>query len=467
MTANWNTHLRRLAHTIACSRSLRVGGVATTLAILASAARATAETGQAVKPATRPSLPAGAVAPAADTNAAKKRPLKLVDCMASDISTNQGTWETEVRLSGGTIDASCAVDFRPDKGTLLPLLPVYKPAQAGAAAFISVTIPRYADFGSGWLRIYPKSLPPLPQATAPDTGWSFQFSIKSPAPNAVGECDVIATQPTEAAANTEVILWGNNMTNGCAVTFIALPPNFPEQFPASGTPMGGNPIQLDSRRIKVVVPLLQAGTALVKSGRRGMPPGASSATMSIKYMTPVLLSLSPVSGYSGMQVSLAGKAFLPPTTEPAQIHKTHEDLRVRLSYSGRTVDLVPDHAAGPPPIPGIPPAQQVNQLVVTLPTPLPGLTYSESTKRGVSGTISVYRHEPSLSSAALPFTFVPTKSATPPPAPSGSTCPSPGWVSCGLPDKNGSCITMQCCPTQGAGGECNPTKFDNICCKPF
>lgn len=452
----------RTGSTVACA--------ATSLAMLALSAPAAAESTPAPRlDAAAKNTPKTAITPSRTLNPAVARaPKPTVDCMATDIDSKEGTWNSSIKITGGNIDASCALDYKPEFGTtIVPLTATFTPAKAGEAASITTTIPSYTHFGGGRIRIYPKSSPPSPQSSSPDPGWAFMYSIKTPAPNALSECEVFTAEPMEVAPSGDVILWGNNLSNSCSVVFVPLPPNFPDTYTATGVLLGGNPVYLDVNRIKVVVPMMPPGVAIVKANRRGMQTNKSMATMVIKNTAPVLTGLDVASAYPGKPVALIGKAFLPPIAEPPFVHQSHEDLRVRLQYPGQVLDIVPEHLPSPPNPAGLPSALQVNLLRIVLPNPLPGLKYSESTKNGVAGTIRVYRRDPSFASAPLAFTFKPTPPGPSFPTSTGDSCPAQGWVGCGTADANGSCITMQCCPTQGVGGQCNPTKFGNACCKPF
>ena len=407
------------------------------------------------------------------------------DCAVTASTPNTATWNEAFTLTGTRLDQNCMVDFKPDVGNPVPLQPSFQ-----NAGQIKAQLPLYTPLGHGRVRIYPRGT-----SGPPAGGTSLDFMVKSPRPDA-GPCETFLAQPQSGNPGTEVILWGNSIMNqGCTVEFIHLPQfggDLPATYPAQ--PQG-----LDANHLKVKVPMMPAGTAVVVSRAGQTNTAKVNAGFTVNEVAPVLNSVAPTSGYRGDNVALSGLAFLPPVAGQEYVHAQHEDLRVVLQVGSKKFEVVPTHANNP--------LTAGDDLVVKLPDIFAGMTNVPTA--GVLGSISVYRRVPSLSSSAVPFTFKPAtgqaaSTQATPASPNNAGAAKPGYRYVGTPacpsifgkilvpnvDASGyyccaqesavrggrcgdfwqeyqaTCATIANCPTAGAGGGCDVNLFREGCYKP-
>ena len=293
------------------------------------------------------------------------------DCAVTASTPNTATWNEAFTLTGTRLDQNCMVDFKPDVGNPVPLQPSFQ-----NAGQIKAQLPLYTPLGHGRVRIYPRGT-----SGPPAGGTSLDFMVKSPRPDA-GPCETFLAQPQSGNPGTEVILWGNSIMNqGCTVEFIHLPQfggDLPATYPAQ--PQG-----LDANHLKVKVPMMPAGTAVVVSRAGQTNTAKVNAGFTVNEVAPVLNSVAPTSGYRGDNVALSGLAFLPPVAGQEYVHAQHEDLRVVLQVGSKKFEVVPTHVNNP--------LTAGDDLVVKLPDIFAGMTNVPTA--GVLGSISVYRRVPS------------------------------------------------------------------------
>jgi hypothetical protein len=326
----------------------------------------------------------------------------IVDCRATQLSLYDGTWlETRV-IRGSRLNKDCDVRFEPNEGSNNVALRVLE----RSADWLTVEIPQFAPYAAGYLRVYPRS-----QETWPFSILDFEILP----PKWGKDCEVFAVQGSGRDPGSELILWGTKgMKRGCSVTFLhtgLYAGGYPTPFPSKAT-------ILDDTRLRVRIPMMPAGTAVILSRSGDAPPTQGlAADIKVNEIPPVLLAAVPDSGYAGQRIVLSGRAFIPPPSPQVYgltytyKHAGAEDLRVRLTWGpGRVTDVVPSHvqnADGGPEL-----------LEIRLPKEVASVA-----PEGYRGTILVYRiTSPSKTSEAIAFSFKRTaQSATAGNCPGGAS----------------------------------------------